>query len=59
MKQQPLQTTDFGRKPYVKPQIDVVEIKTADILCTSGSSSSSPFVFGTGDNDFGYTEDTW
>lgn len=37
MKQQNMLATD-GKKLYVKPQINVVEIKSADIICTSGRS---------------------
>lgn len=34
MKQQYIQATD-GKKPYAKPQISVIEIREADIICTS------------------------
>ena len=27
-----------GKKLYAKPQINVVEIKSADIICTSGEA---------------------
>lgn len=30
--------TDFQRKPYAEPQIKVVEIKGADMICTSGET---------------------
>ena len=29
---------DFRRKPYAKPLMKVVEIKGADIICTSGET---------------------
>ena len=35
MKQQNMLVTD-GKKQYAKPQIKVVEIKGADIICGSG-----------------------
>ncbi len=31
---------DFQRKPYAKPQINVVEIEGAEIICTSGNGRS-------------------
>lgn len=31
-------TLDNGKKKFVKPQINVVEIMGADIICTSGRS---------------------
>lgn len=31
--------TDFKKKPYATPQISVVEIKEADVICTSGGST--------------------
>lgn len=32
----PIAAMDFQKKPYAKPQLRVVEIKGADIICTSG-----------------------
>jgi len=40
MKQQNMLATD-GKKLYAKPQINVVEIKSANIICTSGKSRHS------------------
>ena len=35
MNKETITTADFQRKPYAKPQMKVVEIKDADIICTS------------------------
>ena len=35
MKKTTIAAADFQRKPYAKPQMKVVEIKDADIICTS------------------------
>ena len=59
MKKHHLHTADLQKKPYVKPQINVVEIKEADIICTSDPSSSTPFVFGSDENGLGFSEATW
>lgn len=45
MKKEIIATADFLRKPYVRPQIRVVEMKEADIICTSGGTEE----YGEGD----------
>lgn len=47
MKQQNMLATD-GKKLYAKPQINVVEIKSADIICTSGEAPD----FGEGERPY-------
>lgn len=39
MNKETIAAADFQRKAYAKPQIRVVEIKEADIICTSGGTS--------------------
>lgn len=41
MNKKTIAAADFQRKPYAKPLIKVVEIKGADIICTSGASTQS------------------
>ena len=38
MNKETFTAADFKRKPYAKPQIEVVEIKDADLICTSGNT---------------------
>ena len=37
MNKETIAAADFQRKAYAKPQIRVVEIKSADLICTSTS----------------------
>ena len=41
MNKETIAAADFQRKPYAKPRYKVVEIKGADIICTSGASTQS------------------
>ena len=40
MNKETIAAADFQRKAYAKPQIRVVEIKSADLICTS---TNDPF----------------
>lgn len=44
-------TLDNGKKPFVKPQINVVEIMGADIICSSTGSTED---YGNGDTSGWY-----
>lgn len=41
MNKETIAATDF-KKPYAKPQIRVVEIKSADLICTSTNDPFTP-----------------
>ena len=53
MNKETIATADFQRKPYAKPQIKVVEIVGADIICTSGTAKA----FSVSGNNFEDEED--
>lgn len=38
MNKETFTAADFKRKPYAMPQIEVVEINEADLICTSGNT---------------------
>lgn len=46
------------KKAYKQPQINVIEVKAADIICTSGGYNASPFSIN-GGNDLLLDEEDW
>ena len=53
MNKETISAADFQRKTYAKPRIKVVEINSADIICTSSTAST----FSLGGGDFEDEED--
>lgn len=56
MNKGPIAAVDFQRKPYAQPQIDVVEIKSVSLVCTSGEHEEQTEGYEDGDTSGWYSK---